>query len=205
MTQASSIARYGRNCSASRSPSLTVTLLLLLLQGLYHWYNNEPHDAITLFNQVRFSGDWGLPAIENMVEIYTNPENQDLWVDDESSERNESVEGGEPQRVAERLLQDIPTSAQVRSCCGGTPLSLAVIPVMRPAVPQTHRHVVLGAYIAVATKRRSDIDAAVARLSEVLQQDMNYVPALVALATALLLQKQTPKVRRIRVLGIGTS
>lgn len=169
-------------------------------QGLYARYNNEPHEAIKFFNEVRYTGDWGIKAVEHMIEIYTNPDNQDLWVDDESVEALESrSEKEEPQRVAERLLIDIPESARVSTSTFSTQQPL----ISAPHILQSARHVVLEAYIAIASKKRAHIESVLEKLTEIMKADMNYVPAVVAYATGLLLTKQAPKVRRHRQPALG--
>jgi hypothetical protein len=87
----------------------------LYIQGVYARYSNDFHEAIRLLNSVRFSGDWGLLATENMVEIYLNPDSPDLWSEDESGDSTAaSKDSTEACRVADKLLRDIPAVLRVR-------------------------------------------------------------------------------------------
>ena len=135
-------------------------------KALYARYSNDPHEAIKLFNMVRHSGEWGEAAAEHMVEIYLGPES-DMWA--ESEEKDASMQ--ESVKVAEKLLREIPT---------------------RPLTPKQQ---VLECYTLIATKVKGNIESAQQRLAEILRKDRDDVPALLCLATALMVQKQTPKAR----------
>lgn len=54
---------------------------------------------------------------------------------------------------------------------------------------------VLDCYATMASKRKSQIEEAQQRLAEVLQADREYAPAILALANAEMLLKQTPAAR----------
>ena len=51
---------------------------LYYCRGLHFWYKNEVGDAIEQFNQARRDGEWGPSALMNMIEIYLNPDNENL-------------------------------------------------------------------------------------------------------------------------------
>jgi len=136
-------------------------------KALFARFSNDPHTAIKLFNMVRHSGEWGEAAAENMVEIYLSPENENMWEDGE--EKDASMQ--ESIKVAEKLLREI------------------------PARPLSTRQQVLECYTLIATKVKGNIDNAQSRLAEILRADRDNVPALLCLATALMVQKLTPKAR----------
>ena len=48
-------------------------------QGLLHRYMNDPRAALRAFNMARRDPEWGELAVQNMVEIYLNPENETNW------------------------------------------------------------------------------------------------------------------------------
>merc|ERR1719181_197213 len=84
-------------------------------QGLLHRYMNDPRSALKALNMARRDGEWGELAVQNMVEIYLNPENETNWDDlvlDASKEASEEV------RAAERLMRELPKSprAEVLEC-----------------------------------------------------------------------------------------
>lgn len=171
------------------------TLLLPRLQGVYARHSNDHHEAIRLLNQVRFSGEWGLLATENMVEIYLNPESPDLWSEDDNGEAAAAAkDNSEACRVADKLLRDIPSASKVpRAVCGVCcPLFPAV--TCCSLIVQTTRHQVLEAYVLIVSKNRVNLEQAVQQLGAILADNSNDVRALLALATALMVLKQTPKV-----------
>ena len=60
---------------------------------------------------------------------------------------------------------------------------------------QTARHAVLEAYTLIASKNRANVEQAIQHLGAILSDNPNDVRALLALSTALMVLKQTPKVR----------
>ena len=48
-------------------------------KGLYSRYKNEPLKALRELNQARFDNFYGESAIQNMIEIYLNPQNDLLY------------------------------------------------------------------------------------------------------------------------------
>ncbi len=48
-------------------------------KGLYFRFQNNIRDAIEEFNFARKDGEWGSRALINMVEIYLNPDNENIW------------------------------------------------------------------------------------------------------------------------------
>ena len=75
---------------------------LFYAKGLYHKYTKNIMDAIKNFNLIRRDGEWGSKALENMIEIYINPDGANMWEEGEGGVdgNNESV------RVAEKLLRE---------------------------------------------------------------------------------------------------
>lgn len=136
-------------------------------KALYARYSNDPHTAIKMFNMVRHSGEWGTKAAQHMVEIYLSPDNDDLW--DDGEEKDAGMQ--ESVKVAEKLIRELPNR------------------------PLTTRQKVLECYTMVATRVKGNIETAQSRLAELLRADRDNVPALLCLATALMVQKQTPKAR----------
>ncbi len=60
---------------------------------------------------------------------------------------------------------------------------------------QTSRHAVLDAYALIVSKVRANVEQAIQNLGAILSENPNDVRALLALSTALMVLKQTPKVR----------
>ncbi len=61
-------------------------------------------------------------------------------------------------------------------------------PPPSPCDIQTVKHEVMGAYTLIVTRTKGAVDDAAARLTTVLERDPDCVPALLALATAAMVQ-----------------
>ncbi|CAE7571991.1 TTC21B [Symbiodinium sp. KB8] len=152
-------------------------------QGLYCKFNNEPHSAIQYLNAIRHTGEYGVRATEAMVEIYISPDGDDLWHitlpapgsagagSAAASKPSGAPSHAETSAVAERLLAGIPPKQR------------------------SLKHEVLGAYVRIARRTPEALDEAVSLLTGILDKDPNYAPALLAMATALMINGETPKAR----------
>mmetsp|Transcript_26568 Transcript_26568/g.85189 ORF Transcript_26568/g.85189 Transcript_26568/m.85189 type:complete len:1185 (+) Transcript_26568:168-3722(+) len=116
---------------------------LFFCKGLHERYNNNLHEALRCFNQARKSGEWGQKAIFNMVEIYLNPDNEAVW--EEAAESGRPTDNAEAVRAAEKLLKEV----------RGAPDS---------------KFQVLQAYAMMATKSKTEIDAALNLLTDLANQ-----------------------------------
>ncbi|OQR92577.1 hypothetical protein ACHHYP_03510 [Achlya hypogyna] len=135
-------------------------------KGLYNRFQNNIHDAIAELNLARKDAEWGGQALINMIEIYLNPDNENLWdnPDDSSKEQTENI------RIANALLDELPQERSFK---------------LR----------VLEAYAVLATKTKPAIEKAIAVFLEILELDRDNVAALLGLATGYMLAKQQPKAR----------
>eukprot|EP00736_Rhodelphis_marinus_P011266 Rmarinus@m.19544 len=144
-------------------------------KGLYERYMNNPHDALREFNLARKHGEWGERAIYNMVEIYLNPDNETTF---EEASDGGKADNAEHLRAAERLLNEVRTR------------------------PRPLKHRVLECYALMATKQTSKVERAIQMLMEILNKDMEYVPALLALSQACMQLKQVQKARnQLKAIG----
>ncbi|CAK4097343.1 unnamed protein product [Aphanomyces euteiches] len=134
--------------------------------GLYNRFQNNIHDAIEEFNFARKDGEWGQRALIHMIEIYINPDSENMWdnPDNATKEQNENI------RIAHALLDELSPEKSVR---------------IR----------VLECYAIMAAKTKPMVEKATTLLLEILEEDRDNVPALLALATAYMLAKQQPKAR----------
>ena len=80
---------------------------LLFCTGLYLRYTNNVPEAIRALNKARKNGVWGEQALMHMVELYLNPESEEMWEDD-------GQDTGEAVRVAEKLLREITRRPKTR-------------------------------------------------------------------------------------------
>ncbi|XP_077473594.1 tetratricopeptide repeat protein 21B [Stigmatopora argus] len=149
-------------------------------KGLFLWYTGESNAALRHFNQARKDNDWGQNAIYNMIEIYLNPDSDTLGgelFENLDGELGNSTEKQETEQVAvrtaERLVKEI-----------------------KPQTPSGHVQLrILENYCLLATKQKANIEKALAVFTEFATNEKDHVPALLAMATAYMMLKQTPRAR----------
>ncbi|XP_037998869.1 tetratricopeptide repeat protein 21B isoform X3 [Motacilla alba alba] len=149
-------------------------------KGLYLWYTGEPNDALRHFNKARKDSDWGQNAIYNMIEICLNPDNETV--------------GGE---VFENLDADIGNSTEKQES-----VQLAVrtagnlLKELKPQTIQGHIQLrILENYCLMATKQKSSVEEALSTFTEIVEAEKDHIPALLGMATAYMILKQTPRAR----------
>ncbi|NXA46707.1 TT21B protein, partial [Nothocercus julius] len=149
-------------------------------KGLYLWYTGEPNDALRHFNKARKDGDWGQNAVYNMIEICLNPDNETI--------------GGE---VFENLDADIGNSTEKQES-----VRLAVrtaenlLKELKPQTVQGHIQLrIMENYCLMATKQKSNVERALNAFTEIVVAEKDHIPALLGMATAYMILKQTPRAR----------
>ena len=141
-------------------------------KGMYARYTNEVAEAIRALNQARKSAEWGEESILNMVEVYLNPDNENIWEGMDGDGAGNANEGNmEAVRICERLLREIKRR------------------------PKSLRHEMLECHALIGTRQRPNIELALSRFVATLKIDSECVPALRGMSMALLMLKQTPKAR----------
>lgn len=141
-------------------------------KGMFARYTNEVADAIRSLNQARKSAEWGEEAILNMVEVYLNPDNENIWEGMDGDGAGNANEGNmEAVRICERLLREIKKR------------------------PKSLRHDMLECHALIGTRQRPNIELALKRFHSTLKENPECVPALRGMSMALLMLKQTPKAR----------
>ena len=133
-------------------------------------FENKPQDALRSFNMSRRDMTWGPDATYEMVKIYLSPESADLW-DEEAS-----TDGGGDDRArvaaAESLLSELHSNKR-----------------------QEPRHAILECYARMMSKDHHAIAEALNILGDLIIQDPNNVPAVLAVCTCHMLLRQVPKAR----------
>ncbi|XP_018767037.3 tetratricopeptide repeat protein 21B isoform X2 [Serinus canaria] len=149
-------------------------------KGLYLWYTGEPNDALRHFNKARKDSDWGQNAVYNMIEICLNPDNETV--------------GGE---VFENLDADIGNSTEKQES-----VQLAVrtagnlLKELKPQTIQGHIQLrIMENYCLMATKQKSSVEQALSTFTEIVEAEKDHIPALLGMATAYMILKQTPRAR----------
>uniref|UniRef100_A0A8C8X793 Tetratricopeptide repeat protein 21B n=1 Tax=Panthera leo TaxID=9689 RepID=A0A8C8X793_PANLE len=163
-----------RNCRAKLEPGFQYC------KGLYLWYTGEPNDALRHFNKARKDSDWGQNALYNMIEICLNPDNETVGGEvfenldgdlGNSTEKQESVQLAV--RTAEKLLKEL-----------------------KPQTIQGHVQLrIMENYCLVATKQKSNVEQALNTFTEIATSERDHIPALLGMATAYMILKQTPRAR----------
>ncbi|XP_047456224.1 tetratricopeptide repeat protein 21B [Mugil cephalus] len=149
-------------------------------KGLYLWYTGEPNEALRHFNKARKDNDWGQNAVYNMIEIYLNPDNDIIGgeafetLDGEIGNSTEKQESEQlAVRTAEKLLKEL-----------------------KPQTAGGHIQLrILENYCFLATKQKANVEKALTVFTEIANNEKDHVPALLAMATAYMMLKQTPRAR----------
>uniref|UniRef100_A0A8C6WI64 Tetratricopeptide repeat protein 21B n=1 Tax=Neogobius melanostomus TaxID=47308 RepID=A0A8C6WI64_9GOBI len=149
-------------------------------KGLYLWYTGESNNALRHFNKARKDNDWGQNAAYNMIEICLNPDNATMGgevfanLDEEMGNSTEKQESDQlAVRTAEKLLKDL-----------------------KPQTPGGQLQLrILESYCLLATKQKANMEKALNVFTEIANNEKEHVPALLALATAYMMLKQTPRAR----------
>lgn len=165
--------RYLRLAERSANVRVAHAPGLHFCKGLFARFRNNVVEAIDEFNLARRDPEWGERALINMIEIYLNPDNENLWDAGDGSDGN-SKEQTENLRIANTLLDELPIARNERDA----------------------KLRVLEAYAVLAVRTKSMLDKAIQLFMEILETvDRDYVPALLGLATGYMLTKQQPKAR----------
>jgi hypothetical protein len=123
-------------------------------------YSNNPNAALRAFNHCRRDSEWKEKALCHMIEIFLNPDNQTLGADamNEASDVGESDNKSESELVAlltaDKLIKELDQNlstlkAQVYEC-----------------------------YAIMASKTKQDVEKGMTSIIQVLNQDREYMPAL---------------------------
>ncbi|XP_048367165.1 tetratricopeptide repeat protein 21A [Sphaerodactylus townsendi] len=149
-------------------------------KGLYCWHMGKPNEALKFFNKARKDNDWGQKALNKMIQICLNPDDEIIGGEafenqngDASilKEKRESEQHGI--RTAEKLLKEFYAHSQ-----------------------EGHKQEeMLRNYCLMATKEKHNVDKALDAFTILAQKQMENVSAILAMAQANLILKQTAKAK----------
>ncbi|XP_010616755.1 tetratricopeptide repeat protein 21A isoform X1 [Fukomys damarensis] len=144
-------------------------------RGIYCWHTGQPNQALKFLNKARKDTTWGQRANYYMVHICLNPDNEIVGGEAFENQLTKSKKESEQQgvRTAEKLLRDF------------YPLS---------AFGQTQQRL-LQSLCLLATREKTNVEAALETFLEIAQSEKDSVPALLGMAQACMLLKQVPKAR----------
>jgi len=141
-------------------------------QGLYARYTNDVGKAISEFNLARRDEDWGSDALQHMIELYLNPNQDGAWDEKDSGPLDEVSLSNNA--AAEILLKEL-----------------------EPKIKDRQRFTVLQNYWLLATRQKSNIDKAMQSFIAMLEKDQDYLPAVLGMATGFMVEKNQHKARNL--------
>ncbi|KAJ8012813.1 hypothetical protein DPEC_G00046770 [Dallia pectoralis] len=149
-------------------------------KGLYLWYTGEPNDGLRHFNKARKDNDWGQNAVYNMIEICLNPDNDTMGgevFENLDGDIGNSTEKQESEQLAVRTAEKLLKELKPQTASGHVQLRI------------------LENYCFLATKQKANVEKALNVFTEIANNEKDHVPALLAMATAYMILKQTPRAR----------
>uniref|UniRef100_A0A672QNQ7 Tetratricopeptide repeat protein 21B-like n=1 Tax=Sinocyclocheilus grahami TaxID=75366 RepID=A0A672QNQ7_SINGR len=149
-------------------------------KGLYLWYTGEPNDGLRHFNKARKDNDWGQNAVYNMIEICLNPDNETIGgevFENLDGDMGNSTEKQESEQLAVRTAEKLLKELKPQTSAGHVQLRI------------------LENYCYLATKQKANVERALNVFIEIANSEKDHVPALLAMATAYMILKQTPRAR----------
>jgi tetratricopeptide repeat protein 21B len=155
-------------------------------RGLYYRYMNKPQEALVDLNFARQRDpDYRADALVQMIEVYMNADAQS---DVESLEQGTESGHMDHLREVDQLVKDL-------CLCGK--LSKSVGPVGTSETNWMLRIKVYECQSLMFTRVKANVENSVYLLTQIFErpQHRNYVPALLALSQALVIQKQVTKAR----------
>mmetsp|Transcript_8068 Transcript_8068/g.19162 ORF Transcript_8068/g.19162 Transcript_8068/m.19162 type:complete len:1324 (+) Transcript_8068:208-4179(+) len=145
-------------------------------KGLYHRSSDDIHEAVKHFNLGRRDGEWGRECLTNMVEVYLNPDNDNTW----DAESDGNTGQAEAVKIAGKLMDELE----------------AMTPTPHPVgfrVLQTYS--LLGEYKISGNKEQ--LDRAEQQFIEMLEEDREFVPAMLGLSNVFMFEKAQNKARNM--------
>ncbi|RLN44133.1 hypothetical protein BBJ28_00010612 [Nothophytophthora sp. Chile5] len=106
--------RYLRLAERSANVRVAHAPGLHFCRGLLARFRNNVVEAIEAFNLARRDPEWGERALINMIEIYLNPDNENLWDATTDAAEGKSKEQTENLRIANTLLDELPVARAER-------------------------------------------------------------------------------------------
>uniref|UniRef100_A0A8C4RW38 Tetratricopeptide repeat domain 21A n=1 Tax=Erpetoichthys calabaricus TaxID=27687 RepID=A0A8C4RW38_ERPCA len=150
-------------------------------KGLY-LHLGQPNEALRLFNKARKDSDWGQKAVHTMIQICLNPDNETIGGEvfenlNEDSGNNGTAEKKESEQLAVKTAQNL-------------------LKEFHPRTKQSEeQQILLQNNCLLATKDKMNIEKALSVFAEMASSEKEHVPALLAMAQAYMILKQTPRAR----------
>lgn len=167
-----------------------------LVQGLLYMWTGDIAAAVRNLNAARASPAYALQSVKAMAMLYLSPDSDPLWLD-----RDAQAEGivGQDTTAASAASQGQQASA--REILSSIDVVNKLIEDLPPGLQgrDSPSAEVLRAYCLMLSGRAKQatgaIEDAIGKLAGILEAQPDYVPALLALSTAFLIQGQSSKAR----------
>lgn len=144
-------------------------------KGLYGWYTNDVIKAVSEFNLARKDVDWGPEALQHMIELYLNPDQDGAWEDKEG--------------VGETKLDDVASN--------NIAVADRLLKELKPISRDKQRYTLLENYYLLATKQKGNVDKAMQSFIGMLEQDPDSLPAVLGMATGFMIEKSQHKAHNL--------
>ena len=155
--------------------------------GLYARYVNDVGKAIAELNLARRDEEWGESALVNMIELYLNPNQDHSW--EEVSHKGDGSGGGSS-GGAERGPLDEASAENIAAAD-------TLMRELRAVATDRRRVKVLEAYCLLATRSKTNVDKAMSALTALLDQDQDYIPAILGTAVGFIVEGNKHKAQNL--------
>jgi len=145
-------------------------------KGLYSWYTNDIIKAVGDFNLARRDTDWGPEALEIMIQLYLNPDQEGAW------EEKEGV-------VASNVLDD--------SMSNNLAVVERLLTELKVVTRNKVRYAILENYYLLATKQKANVERAMQSFIAMLETDPDNLSAVLGMATGFMIEKSQHKARNL--------
>ncbi len=152
-------------------------------QGLHARYTNDVGKAIVEFNMARRDETWGADALVAMIELYLNPNQDGAWEEREAGPMDDAMSNN--LSAASVLLKELKPLVH-----SGTTAST------NSGVNQL-KYQVLENYYLLATRIKSNIEKVMQSFIAMLEDDGDYLPAVLGMATGFMVEKNSHKARNL--------
>eukprot|EP00602_Paraphysomonas_sp_CaronLab_P010909 CAMPEP_0185029768 /NCGR_PEP_ID=MMETSP1103-20130426/16260_1 /TAXON_ID=36769 /ORGANISM="Paraphysomonas bandaiensis, Strain Caron Lab Isolate" /LENGTH=1358 /DNA_ID=CAMNT_0027564631 /DNA_START=156 /DNA_END=4232 /DNA_ORIENTATION=- len=146
-------------------------------KGLYARYTNDVVNAVVEFNLSRKDAIWGADSLVHMIELYLNPDQEGVWEDKEGKE-------GEDYAMDEEFADNIHVAQ-------------TLLDELRPIAKDQKRVQILENYTQLASKQKGNVDRAMQSFIDMLEEDKDYLPAVLGMATGFMIEKSQHKARNL--------
>jgi tetratricopeptide repeat protein 21B len=128
---------------------------------------------------------WGPDALVAMIELYLNPNQDGAWEERDAGPMDDSLSNN--LNAAEVLLKELKPRAQAG---GGTRSSVST-------GVSALRYRVLENYYLLATRLKSNVEKVMQSFIAMLEDDPDYLPAVLGMATGFMVEKNSHKARNL--------